>query len=162
MTFIKWFTGNDLFTPCLSISYSLNKYAVLLSCKGMEVLYMRDVMKQGGHQRKQFCSLHASLQSKPYLFCTLFLFPQLQGLVWCQGPEWIPSALGVWVLGLRGHERKAGSHEEISSREICGGTLMRADPWLEISCPAGHVTGIGSRWRGGQGMDLVFLIAAEN
>lgn len=46
MTFIKWFTGNDLFTPCLSISYSLNKYAVLLPCKDMEVLYMRDVMKQ--------------------------------------------------------------------------------------------------------------------
>lgn len=102
MTFIKWFTGNDLFTPCLSISYSLNIYAVLLSCKDMEVLYMRDVMKQGGHQRKQFCSLHASLQSKPYLCCTLFLFPQLQGLVWCQGPECIPSALEVWLLGLGG------------------------------------------------------------
>lgn len=65
------------------------------------------------------------------------------------------------MLGLRGHERKAGSLEEISSREICGGTPMRPDAWLEISCLAGHVTGIGFRWRGGQGMDLLFLVAAE-
>lgn len=112
--FIKGFNGNDLLTPAPS-----------WAAHSITAVLQRWVMKGGAHRGKQLCTLHTSLNPNPI---TPVLFHQLLALVCCQNPEYIPSPLGIWVLGLRALRAEEGCGDPLQ-RTLLGDTTRAKPSW---------------------------------
>lgn len=138
--FTKWFNGNDLLIPAPSISYWLNRYAVLLSCKEMGHAGRWSPEEAALHsphlcQSKPHCSCHISSSAGTCLMAELWVHPLLSG------------GLGAGGLGPWEQRRDV----EISFRELCVGTpqgLSRAGGFCSPPYWAwflvGRTTGKGS------------------
>lgn len=92
--FTKWFNGNDLLIPAPSISYWLNRYAVLLSCKEMGHAGRWSPEEAALHsphvsQSKPHCSGHISASAGTCPMAELWVHPLLSGGLGAgaQGPE---------------------------------------------------------------------------
>lgn len=85
----------------------------------------RWVMQGGGHQRKQLCTLHTSLNPNPI---APVIFHHLLALVWWQSSECTPSSLGVWVLELRALRAEEGCGD-LLQRTLCGNTTRAEPSW---------------------------------